>query len=308
MTTSPSSIQRAGFVALVGRPNVGKSTLLNRILGEKLSIVAPKPQTTRQRLLGVLHRPEEQMAFWDTPGLHAIRGKTLLNRFMVQEARTVMAESDVLVWVTEPGTPEVPVHPEDQALFAQLPAGKPAVLALNKIDTFSDKQRLLPSMQAWSQRHAFAAIVPISAQTGENVETLLQEVGRCLPTGAGLFSEETLTDRTERYLAAERIREQIFWSTHEEVPYATAVTIDQWQELPSEKGRCVRIDATLHVEKQSQKLILVGAQGRMIKNIGSKARREISRFLGCRVQLFLFVRVDTAWSEQDTGLREMGYV
>lgn len=311
MTEVPSPpIQRAGFVALIGRPNVGKSTLLNYLLGEKLSIVAPKPQTTRQRLLGVLTHENSQLAFWDTPGLHRTdeRGHTLLNRFMVQEAQHVMMDADVLVWVTEPGSLEHPIRQADRDILAQIPPNKPLVLAVNKIDLLSDKQRVLPTLQAWSALHPFRAMVPLSAETGENVPALLDEIIACLPESEALFSTDTLTDRSERYLVAERIREQVFLYTHQEIPYATAVTIDQWEEIPSERGRCVRIDATIHIEKAAQKRIVVGAQGSMIKRIGSIARQEISQLLECPVQLFLFVRVDDSWSERDAGLREMGYV
>ncbi len=317
------AITKAGFVGIVGRPNVGKSTLLNQILGEKLAIASPKPQTTRDRLLGVTTIASTQFAFIDTPGLHRTSGKgrTLLNQYMHEQSQHALAEVDVVVLMTdvqslrkEDSRKAGLIDPSDLYIASQLPKNKPVLLAINKVDLLGDKSQLLPAMEAWQALFPFQSMVPISAQTGEGVDRLLTNLGELLPQGQALFSKDTLTDRTERYLCAEKIREQIFLATHEEIPYAVAVTVDQWAENIAEEGPKqgmrvgVRIDATIHVEKQAQKRILVGQRGQMIKDIGTAARAEIKELLGCGVQLYLFVRVDENWSQKQQGLREMGYV
>lgn len=328
----------------MGRPNVGKSTLLNRVLGEKLAIVSPRPQTTRERLLGVANLPGAQLALVDTPGLHRPggRGRTLLNRFMVDEALTALSSVDTVLLVTDlrastsdeyveqelrdrveklpegSGAGEKPgtqlVHPADRFVVEELRrANKPVVLAINKVDLVRDKGLLLPLIAEWSALAPLRAIVPISAQEGEGVERLLQELCATLPKGAPLFDPETLTDRTERFLVAERVREQVFQRLRQELPYSVAVTIDQWEERIAPGGKragerigCA-IDATIHVEKDNQKKILVGEGGQMIRDIGASARQEIGELLGCPVHLALFVRVDADWCQRPGALREMGY-
>ena len=322
-----ASITRSGFVGIIGRPNVGKSTLLNEILGEKLAIASPRPQTTRERLLGVVTKGQSQFAFVDTPGLHrpSGRGRTLLNQFMYEESRQVLADVDVVLLVSDLRglrkeerdaplvNPSSILDPGDRYIAEQLPKDKPVILALNKADLLSDKRWLLPFLEAWQSVYPFQVMVPISALTGQGVSQLVEELQNRLPSGGEIFPQDTLTDRSERFLVAERIREQVFLATHQEVPYAVAVTVDAWEERIAEKGPKigkrlgVRIDATVHVEKSAQKRILVGQRGQMVKDIGSIAREEIKQLLGCGVQLFLFVRVDENWSETQRGLREMGY-
>lgn len=322
-----SHITRAGFVGIIGRPNVGKSTLLNQILGEKLAIASPRPQTTRERLLGVVSRGEYQFAFVDTPGLHrpSGKGRTLLNQFMYEQSRQVLSEVDVVLLVSDlralrkeerdssRHSPASLLDPGDRYIVEQLPKDKPVVLALNKVDLLADKRWLLPFLEAWQAVFPLRVMVPISALTGEGMDRLMDELSKYLPESASLFEQDVLTDRTERFLVAERVREQVFLVTEQEIPYAVAVTVDTWEEHIAEEGSKqgqrvgVRIDATIHVEKLSQKRILVGQRGRMIKEIGTQAREEIKKLLGCGVQLFLFVRVDESWSEKPSGLREMGY-
>jgi GTP-binding protein Era len=321
---------RAGFVAIIGRPNVGKSTLLNQILGEKLAIVSPRPQTTRRRLLGVKHRPDAQIALVDTPGLHrpGQRGTTMLNRYMVEEARAAWSEVDVVLFVTEvgklaakrepdepPPSPHELIDPGDRFIVEQLARAKQkVVLAMNKVDLVRDKRLLLPLLNEWSTLREFAAIVPVSAQKGIGVDKLEGELASALPESPALFPEDMLTDSPERALVAERVREQIFRATYREVPYATAVTVDSWEEqhAPGRGGRrgrkkLVSIGATVHVEKPNQKKILIGEGGATLRTIGTAARLEIETMLGTKVFLELFVRVDPEWSHSQLGLREMGY-
>jgi GTPase len=322
---------RSGFVAIVGPPNVGKSTLLNLLLGQKIAIVSSRPQTTRNRILGVKNLPDGQLVLVDTPGLHrpAGRGRTELNRFMVDEALAALGEVDAaLVMVEAPSGAEAKkvaqqgykIGAGHAALLAALKeSGKPAVLAVNKIDLLHRKDLLLPVMDAWAQAHAFRALVPISAAKGIGTEQLLKEIEGLLPEGERLFPEEMVTDRAERWLAAEMVREQVFLLTREEVPYAVAVTIDSFEErgprVPQGRGSegdkrasaSVVIDATIHVEKEAQKRILVGEGGRMVREIGSRARREIGQLLDCPVHLKLFVRVDPEWTQNARGIKEMGY-
>lgn len=307
-------IEKAGFVAIVGRPNAGKSTLLNAILGQKLAIVAPRPQTTRQRLLGVCRWKSCQFAFVDTPGLHSGKGphRSLLNEFMVEETKQVLLDCDVVLFVLDA---KEAMSAKDRVafLFQALPANKPVILALNKVDLVSSKLALLPLIDVCRQAFPFCSIMPISAQKEEGLQALLADLGDQIPNSGPLFPEETWTDRSERYLAEERIREQVFVATREEVPHGVAVNIDAWEERTFEKGpragtrKQVRIDATIHVEKESHKRIVVGKGGRQIQDIGTKARQEIAALLDCPVQLFLFVRVDENWTGRSHLLKEWGY-
>jgi len=320
-----SSDFRAGFVALVGRPNVGKSTLLNRILGEKLAIATPRPQTTRNRIVGVRNLPSAQLVLVDTPGLHRPkgRGRSRLNEFMVGEALAALQEVDAVCALVEvPAAAELTDHrrrpasaepaargggrldPATRYVIDELAgADKPAVLAVNKVDTLGNKQLLLPFLQALGAAHPWRAIVPISAATGDGVDRLVGELAALLPVGERLFPEEMLTDRAERWIGAEFIREQVFLLTRQEVPYSTAVSIDSWEE----REKDVMVEATIHVEKEAHKRILVGEGGRMIREIGSRARHEISQLLAVPVHLKLFVRVDEGWTENARQLRELGY-
>jgi GTP-binding protein Era len=302
---------RAGFIALVGRPNVGKSTLLNRVLGEKIAIATPRPQTTRNRILGVRHLPGAQMVLVDTPGLHrpSGRGRTKLNAFMVGEALAALQEVDAICLLIEaPEAKQVEdgykIDTATRYVIDEVKAAKkPTVLAVNKVDTLRNKRLLLPVLEALGEAHQWAAVVPISALKGDGVDELVGELAQLLQPGEPLFDEDTLTDRAERWLGAEFIREQVFLLTRQEVPYSSAVTIDAWQE----RGKDVFVEATVHVEKGAHKRIVVGEGGRMIREIGSRARHSISQLLQLPVHLKLFVRVDEGWTESARTLRELGY-
>jgi GTP-binding protein Era len=304
---------RSGYIGLVGRPNVGKSTLLNRILGQKIAIASPRPQTTRNRILGVKNLPGAQMVLLDTPGLHrpAGKGRSRLNQFMVGEALSVLEEVDGLVVLVESPdggelkrSPHFRLDPAMKWVLGELvKVNKPAVLAINKIDRVRDKKKLLPLIEGWTKVHNWQAVVPISAQSGDNVDTLVTQAVALLPEGAAIYPEEMITDRAERFIGAEMIREQVFLLTKQEVPYATAVSIDEWLE----RGKDVAISATVHVEKEAQKKIVVGEGGRMVRDIGTRARMEIARLLDCPVHLKLFVRVDPGWTSDRAALRDLGY-
>lgn len=303
---------RSGFCAIIGRPNVGKSTLLNRVLGQKIAIVTAKPQTTRNRILGVLSRPEAQVAFLDTPGIHRARGG--LNRFMVDQAFAAIEEVDVVLYLVEPprnarSSEEVrrEIGEVERSIVRRLrDAGKAVILGINKIDTLP-KRLLLPMIDAWKERLDFEAIVPFSALTGEQVEVLVGAVIESLPEGPPLFPEDTLTDLAERTIVAEFVREQIIHHTHEEVPYGTAVVVESFDESEREGRDLVRIHARIYVERDSQKGILIGKKGAMLKRIGTEAREEIEKLLGCRVFLGLEVVVEPKWSERRDALRRLGY-
>jgi GTP-binding protein Era len=314
---SPPTERRSGFVALVGRPNVGKSTLLNRLAGEKLAIVSPKPQTTRNRIMGVVTREEGQIAFLDTPGIH--RGGGELGRYLVEVALSAAGEVDLnlmLIEVPEKPSAEPRVDPEDRRVLQRLKEKKkPIALAINKIDR-APKPLLLPLIDACRREFPFAEIVPTCARTGEGVDELFRTLLALLPEGAPHFEEDVLTDQAERQLAAEYIREQILRHTREEVPYSSAVVVDLFDESeraprnptgPGELGGLVRILATIHVERDSQKGILIGKSGRMLKEIGTDARKAIERLLGTHVYLDLRVAVEPRWSERRAGLRKLGY-
>jgi GTP-binding protein Era len=304
---------RAGFIALVGRPNVGKSTLLNHVLGEKIAIVAPRPQTTRNRVLGVKNLPGAQLVLVDTPGLHrpSGRGRTKLNQFMVGEALAALEEVDALVLLVECPGPALlkrgfKLDPAEKFVLDELArVKKPVVLAVNKVDLVGNKQLLLPLLEGWLKAYPFAAMVPISAKSGDGVRLLVDEMVKILPEGDPLFPEEMITDRAERWLGAELIREQVFLLTKQEIPYSVAVSIDEWLERAEKKD--VMVSATIHVEKEAQKKIVVGQAGRMIREIGARARHEISKMTACPVHLKLFVRVDAGWTGSTAQLRDLGY-
>jgi GTP-binding protein Era len=301
---------RAGFVAIVGRPNVGKSTLLNRILGEKIAIVSPRPQTTRTRILGLWNGERAQLAFFDTPGLHKAKGA--LNRRMVEVALTTLSEVDVVLLLVEAGTgPDGRVQVGDATRWAieeVARSGKPAVLGVSKMDR-APRESLLPLIAAYKDLHAWTEIVPFSALTGENVDDLLRTLARLVPPSeAPLFAPDVLTDQAERQLAAEYVREQVMLRLREEVPYSAAVEVEEFDESEREQGAhgLVRISAVIHVERDSQKGIVIGKRGAMLKEIGTEARRSLERLLGCKVFLQLVVRVDERWSERAEALKRFG--
>jgi GTP-binding protein Era len=300
---------RAGTVAIVGRPNVGKSTLLNRVLGEHLAIVTPRPQTTRSRILGVHNPPGAQLAFFDTPGLHKAKGA--LNRHMVETALRTLGEVDVVLFLVEAGTgPEGRVEVGDSTRWGideVKRARKPALLGVNKMDR-APRPTLLPVIEAYRSLHGWEEIVPFSALTGENVDRLVEALVQHLPEAeAPLFPPDVLTDQAERQLAAEYVREQLMLRTRQEIPYAAAVEVEAFDESGRrEGGGLVRISALVTVERASQKAIVIGKGGAMLKQIGTEARRGLERLLGCKVFLALTVKVEERWSERESTLRRLG--
>jgi GTP-binding protein Era len=290
---------RSGTVAIVGRPNVGKSTLLNQILGEKVAIVSPKPQTTRNRVTGIRTTASSQMVFLDTPGIHQAR--SLMNRRMVDVALGTLHEVDCVLWLV---AAQDRIGPEDEWIAETLAAvANPVFVLLNKIDLVS-KGRLLPLIQRCAELLPDKEIVPISALKGENLPLLLELVEKGLPQGPKLFPEGEFTDQSERFIASEIIREKFFLLTREEIPYGVAVTIDEFTE--KEEKNLIVIKATVHTERASHKGILIGKRGAMLKEIGTKARQELEALLGCRIFLELFIRVDEGWTRDPNALTEMG--
>jgi GTP-binding protein Era len=300
---------RAGFVAIVGRPNVGKSTLLNRVLGEKVAIVTPRPQTTRTRILGVWNGEGAQIAFFDTPGLHKAKG--VLNRRMVEVALSTLPEVDAVLFLVEAGTsPEGKVEIGETTRWAAAEvakSGKPAILGINKMDR-APRETLLPVIDAYKDLHAWAEIVPFSALEGENVEPLLNALTAHLPEAEELlFPREMLTDQAERTLVAEYVREQVMLQTRDEIPYSCAVDVEEFDESQrTERGGLARISAVIFVERETQKGIVIGKGGSMLKKIGTQARHHMERLLGCKVFLSLTVRVEERWSERPKSLDKLG--
>jgi GTP-binding protein Era len=291
---------KSGFVALVGRPNAGKSTLLNRFAGQKLAIVSDKPQTTRHRILGVRHSAHAQMVFIDTPGIHKPMHR--MNRRMVEAATGALGDADVVVLVVD--ATQASGAGDRFVLDLVRSAGTPALVALNKVDQIQ-KPALLPLMASYADAAPFRAIVPVSALTGDGVDALEGEILDALPDGDPLYPGEYLTDQTERTLAAELIREKVLHHTHDELPYTTAVTIDRFEE-PAEPGGLTRIFASILVEQPSQKPIVVGKGGDMIKRIGTEARRDLEAMLDGRVYLDLHVKVRGDWRDDERLLDEIG--
>ena len=290
----------SGFIAMIGAPNVGKSTLLNRLLDTKLSITSRRPQTTRNRILGIVHRQDAQLVFIDTPGVHQARGP--LNRRIVEAALATLAEVDVVLSIIDVQRPD---RASEALLLERLAeARKPVVLAVNKIDAV-DAATLARTLEHWARRFDFRHIVPISARYGSQVEALLRVLEGMLPEGPPFYGEDMVTDRAERFIAAEIIREKVFRLTGEEIPYAAAVTVDGFKE--DGRGELVRIAATIHVERDSQKGIVIGRGGQKLKEIGQAARADIERLLGTRVYLELFVRVQKNWTRDMRALRKFGY-
>ncbi len=298
--TDPTHPFKSGFVAILGAPNAGKSTLLNRMLGQKISITSKKPQTTRNRILGVVHRTKSQMVFLDTPGIH--RAKNPLNARIVDAALSTLSEVDLVLLLVDAQTPD---EPSERLLLNKLAQQRlPVMLALNKIDQVQ-RPALLAQIERWSGSFPFAAIVPISASNGEQVDRLLDAMEGALPTGPPFFPPDSLTDLPTRFIAAEMIREKVFRLTGQEIPYAVAVTIDSFEE--EKTGALIRIHASIHVERDSQKGIIIGSQGAKLKQIGEAARQAIEELLETKVFLKLFVRVQKNWTRDTKALRKFGY-
>jgi GTP-binding protein Era len=291
---------KSGFVAIVGAPNVGKSTLLNQLLGDKISITSKKPQTTRNRILGVVHRPSSQIILIDTPGIH--KATRPLNIRIVDAALSALGNVDIVLVMLDVANPD----PESEAfLVKKLKKQKrPVVLALNKIDLVK-KPMLLTIIDKWAKAYDFEAIMPVSAILGSQIEELLEAMEALLPKGPPYFPEDTLTDLPEHFIAAEMIREKVFRLTGQEIPYSTAVSVDAFSE--EKKGALVKIHATIHVERASQKGMIIGKGGSRLKMIGIEARKEIERMVGAKVFLKLFVRVQKNWSKDTKALRKFGY-
>lgn len=300
-------------MAIVGRPNAGKSTLLNRLVGQKIAIVTSKPQTTRNRIQGIVTRDDAQAVLIDTPGLHEAR--TLLNRQMMKEVAAALEGIDVLAVMVDasevffnPGSASTNLgirgEPQvDPLLFdrAKRFSGK-AILVLNKVDKVP-KQKLLPMMETFAKAHPFAAMVPISALKGDGCEALLAEIVKLLPENPPFFPEDQVTDQPERFLASEIVREKAIALTYHEVPHALAVTVEKWEETP----KLLRIQMTLTVERATQKKILIGHKGEMLKKIGTQARKELEEILSAKIFLGLFVKVAENWRENPTAIRELDW-
>ena len=289
---------RSGFISIIGRPNAGKSTLLNSILGEKISIVSPKPQTTRNVVRGVKNLAGCQMIFMDTPGIH--RAKGLLNEFLVKAAVSSVRDVDAVVLLVEA---DRPVSDDDRFILQALKGlGCPVILGVNKVDKV-DKRLLLPLIDEYTKMYEFKEVIPLSALKGEGVELLLTTLSGLLPEGPMYFPEDVLTDVPERFIVAEIVREKVFIFTKEEIPYSVAVVVDRFEE----KKKIISITATINVERDSQKGIVIGKGGAMLKRIGTAAREDIERLLGSKVFLELFVRVQKEWTKKPGALKEFGY-
>jgi GTPase len=293
------SAHKSGYVAIVGRPNVGKSTLLNRLLGQKIAIVTPKPQTTRNRITGVRTTPSCQAVFLDTPGIH--RARSLINRRMVDVALNTLREVDVILWLIDA---REGMRRDDEDIAAALQQSRATILILlNKIDLIP-KGKLLPLMERSAALLPGREILPVSALKGDGVALALDRIEKLLPEGPCYYPEGDVTDQTERFLAAELIREKVFLRTREEIPYGTAVTIDEFTD--KEEKNLIVIKATIHVDREAHKPILIGKKGAMLKEIGTQAREELERLLGCKIFLELFVRVDRGWTDDPNALTELG--
>jgi GTP-binding protein Era len=295
-----ASPHKAGYISILGRPNVGKSTLFNRFVGDKIAIVSKKPQTTRNRILGIRNRENAQLVFLDTPGLH--EGRSTLNRRMVETAMNSGQDADVLLFIVEASSS---AFDKDRRTFESL-RGNPGVpfLVINKIDLVR-KGTLLPMIDQYRKLHDFREIIPVSAATGEGVDLVLNSILNVLPESPPYYPEEIVTDQTERFLVSEIVREKVIQQAYQEVPYSTAVTIESFKEQP--ERNLVVIQGTIHVERASQKKILIGRGGLKLKNIGEAARKEIEAFLGTRVYLELWVNVENNWTEDPRALDRLGY-
>ena len=289
---------RCGHVAIVGRPSVGKSTLLNALVGARISITSRKPQTTRHRVLGILSENDAQYIFVDTPGFQT-RHASLLNERLNRAVRDALSDIDVVVFVVDAAR----FTAEDRAVLDLLPPKKPVVVALNKIDMLDDKRALLPRIAKIAAMRDFAAIVPVSAERGTELPALKREIRFRLPPGAALYDDEELTDRDERFLAAEFVREKIFRQLGDEVPYATAVAVERFEH----EGDLRRVQVNVYVDKASQRAILLGEGGTRMKAIASQARADMEKLFGGRVFLDVWVRVKRGWSQSAAMLKRLGY-
>lgn len=292
------AVTHTGFVAIVGRPNVGKSTLLNRLVGQKISIVSRKPQTTRHRVTGVLTEGENQFIFVDTPGFQT-RHSNALNRTMNRTVTQVLADVDVVAFVIEAGR----FGPADRKVLDLIPQDAKVVLVINKVDLQEDKGQLLPFIERMAGERAFADIVPISAQRGNNAPELLRTLAKHLPEGEALFGEDDITDRSERFLASEFIREKLFRLLGEELPYGMAVEIEKYEQ----EGNLRRIYAAVIVDKPGHKAMVIGKGGEHLKRISTEARLEMEKLFDSKVYLEVWVKVKSGWADDERALKSLGY-
>jgi GTP-binding protein Era len=290
---------RCGYVALVGRPNVGKSTLLNRILGQKISITSRRPQTTRHRVLGIKTRESAQLIYVDTPGIHEYSGRAM-NRYMNRTASYVLLDVDVVVFLVDSIK-----WTDDDALVLKKLAGIdcPVILAVNKIDLLANRDELLPQLQVLSGKHRFAQVIPVSAIKGDNIAALENAIESLLPMAAPMFPEDQVTDRPLRFLAAELVREKLFRKLGRELPYGLTVEIESYKSEPG----ITHIHALIWVERKSQKTIVIGRQGRLLKEVGIEARKDIEEMIDGKVNLKLWVKIKEGWADDERALHSLGY-
>lgn len=296
---------KSGFVSIIGRPNAGKSTLMNRLLGEKLSIVTRKAQTTRNIIKGVLTDDKSQIVFIDTPGIH--ESEKLLNKYMIKIALEALKEVDVIVYMAD--ALKGKITDDDKIILNALRDSKiPVILVLNKIDEIKEKEKILPLIETFKKEKDFLEIFPLSATRGDNVDELLFKVKSLLPEGPKYFPEDQFTDMPERFIVSEIIREKAFLLVHEEIPYSVAVEVESFKDKKTKKGEpLVEIHAAIHVEADSQKGIIIGKSGAVIKKIGAEARKDIEKLLGAKVYLEIFVKVTKNWTKKGRLLKELGY-
>ena len=293
------SLRRCGYIAIVGRPNVGKSTLLNHLLGQKISITSRKPQTTRHRVLGIKTEGSNQLVFVDTPGLHKDASKAI-NRYMNRAASAAIRDVDLVVFVVD----RTAWTQEDAMVLEQIrQGGLPCLLVVNKVDLLEEKNALLPHLQALAAKGEFAAILPVSALRRHNIAELEREIVKLLPQSAHFFPEEQITDRSQRFLAAEIVREKIMRQLGEELPYSITVEIEEF----AQQDAVLHIAALIFVERKGQKKILIGEGGSRLRSIGSEARRDMELLFDCKVMLRLWVKVKSGWSDDERALRSLGY-
>jgi GTP-binding protein Era len=292
------TLPHCGFVAIIGRPNVGKSTLLNHLIGQKISITSSKAQTTRHRITGILTTEDSQFIFVDTPGFQR-KHRNALNRAMNRTVSQALSDVDVVLFVIEAGR----FGPQDKEVVSMLPGNIPVVLVVNKVDRLADKARLLPFIGEVSQAFNFAAVVPVSAERGTQLDALLDEVKRHLHEGQPLYEEDEVTDRSERFLAAEIVREKIFRLLGDEVPYAVAVEVEKFEQ----EGNLRRIHAAIIVDKPGQKAILIGKGGEKLKQIATRARQDMEKLFDGKVFLDVWVKVRGGWADDERAIKSLGY-
>lgn len=308
---APAAQQRCGLIAIVGRPNVGKSTLLNALVGQKVSITSRKAQTTRHRITGICSQGDTQFVFVDTPGFqtrHTVRGTAALNRNLNKTVQATLSDVAVVLFLVEAGR----FGPDDAQVLALLPTDRPVLLGANKLDLIHRREDLFPWLQAMQERHPFTQFVPLSAKKEEDTRRLLDIVRPYLPEQAWWYDADALTDRSDRFLASEIVREKLFRLTGDELPYTSTVVIDQYTDEPPQPGNAkstgmVRIAATIIVEREQHKGMVIGDKGERLKRIGTEARTELERLMGRKVFLEIWVKVRSGWADDDARLRTYGY-